>query len=701
MKKILVFWVVMLCYSAVYACADCYSYNFYMFSVISRNEFVEVENTGFLKFWKTYTNGKATQNDVDILNDIDYNDYKKLLAGQTVNNIKSLIIETAVKKNDAEMIDYLNLLGKFLYSSISYDYWDYPSKEEIADSKKTAQEIVSVALNYKGERLKERYALLIMRCFFRQGSYEAAVNFWNSIASDIPDGGCKKAMQGLYAGSLFKTGKVEQAAEIFAQLNDMLSVKYCLKNKRNLSGISKIYASNPNSSCLPFLVQDFVNNAQETIDTTGYEKDNPYYHPIYKREVLDFAAKANAIVDEGKTKCPQLWKTAAAMVHYLVNFQQDAEKEIDQAISLKGTPRMNDNARAIRLLIKANSSQPLDENYVIQELKWLESKFVDDYTDDRHYNEVYERIVYLGLIPRFEREGKTENVLLLYNYLDNRRLKDLDLNSNYYHGEFFCGLLSQTSDKAVKFFEFMKKNTSKTTLQKYFCNYMNYSDEFYNDIIGTIFLREDNMPKAAEYHKLVSAKFVSGLDCAPYMFYRDYSVPVWFNLQVLSYEKECSKVNLTENKRYKFALEINDLKTKYAKSKGEERKKLAYELGVRYYQASRLGRCWFLTDYGWSSWYEGPAFKNEKDFAKIAISYLEESSTSTNTDLQEKSLCGLSYIPIGQMLNCYYDENNDWKYVCDVDKNSRQYLALKRLKNFTKNNKPKYLGKCDMLRYVN
>ena len=66
------------CFSAVaYACDFCISYNYYMFSVINRNEFVAQDNVGFVKFWKSYTNGVATQSDVEKLGTMGYENFKK------------------------------------------------------------------------------------------------------------------------------------------------------------------------------------------------------------------------------------------------------------------------------------------------------------------------------------------------------------------------------------------------------------------------------------------------------------------------------------------------------------------------------------------------------------------------------------------------------------------------------------------------
>ncbi len=56
-----------------------------------------------------------------------------------------------------------------------------------------------------------------------------------------------------------------------------------------------------------------------------------------------------------------------------------------------------------------------------------------------------------------------------------------------------------------------------------------------------------------------------------------------------------SYAHLKENPKWKFCQEMNQLIGQYNVTReGESRKKLAYELATRYYQASCYGDCWFL-----------------------------------------------------------------------------------------------------------
>lgn len=106
------------------------------------------------------------------------------------------------------------------------------------------------------------------------------------------------------------------------------------------------------------------------------------------------------------------------MLHYLYGYQQEAWKESTEAITLDGTQRMKDNARAIRLLVSTRNVQVDSDypQYLVGEFKWLnemakgestrtkgENPKNDDFTNpDVHYVEVKERVAYRALYNRFK-----------------------------------------------------------------------------------------------------------------------------------------------------------------------------------------------------------------------------------------------------------------------------------------------------------
>ena len=110
----------------------------------------------------------------------------------------------------------------------------------------------------------------------------------------------------------------------------MASIKRVIGNYRSLAGIKTIYQQSPNSPSLNYLVQDFVNNVQETLDTKPEDANDTEWFDlidakrIYRKEALKFVNFANTVGNDNKSKYPCLWLSAAAMVNYLLGNHQQA-----------------------------------------------------------------------------------------------------------------------------------------------------------------------------------------------------------------------------------------------------------------------------------------------------------------------------------------------------------------------------------------
>lgn len=225
-------------------------HNYYMFSVIQRDCMDPVYLGEIDNYWKAY----AGQTDVPM------SDFYKWRRDE--------VMAAARKKGDSQMIAYMKQLNRYLdvCNSVSQDVWEYPTKKEIALRKQTLLSVLNAAKAYKGTRLKSMYALLRMRANMMLGYDKVNSDYWTSTASKLTDSPWKEAMRNIYARSLLKEGQRMKACDIYASQGDMISIKWVARKYRNLAGIESIYADNPNAPTLIYLVQDFVNNVQTTID---------------------------------------------------------------------------------------------------------------------------------------------------------------------------------------------------------------------------------------------------------------------------------------------------------------------------------------------------------------------------------------------------------------------------------------------------
>lgn len=183
------------------------------------------------------------------------------------------------------------------------------------------------------------------------GRHQENINFWQQTASQFIETVYKDMMKNIYAGALYKTGREAEAGQMFAEMDDYESLMTIYYKKRSYLAISQHYKQNPNSKVLPFLLQDFVNNAQEAEDakSEGAFGGKLFIRDINLQESWQMQQFCELVIREGKTETPIMWKCAKAWLEYLSGKKQEAIKDIDAAMTLEGTDRMKDNARVIGL----------------------------------------------------------------------------------------------------------------------------------------------------------------------------------------------------------------------------------------------------------------------------------------------------------------------------------------------------------------
>ena len=603
----------------------------------------------------------------------------------------------AKKKGDQQTIAYLRQLNRYLKvcESVAQDAWEYPSKQALAQRRQILTSVLNAAKAYKGTQMKSKYALLRMRASMMLGYDNANASYWTSTASKLIESPWKEAMRNIYARSLLKAGQRMKACDI--------------------------YASNPNAPTLTYLVQDFVNNVQETIDLKPKTKDEQEWlkqigaQSIYQDEAKKFTTFANQVIAEGKTSSPCLWRSATAMLYYLMGDYTQATTNIEQAISLQGTQRMKDNARAIRLLA-LSADHPLTpsfSNYLVKEMEWIDDKILEDRATspvyDNHYTNVKERIVFRNLVPLYFSHGKPEMATALMGMMrkyENEFTPDaakyIDKGYSLY-SDYNCRLDTMNAASTLAYYQFL---TSKTddTFEQYVKSKVYADCDFFHEMIGTKYLREGAFDEAAKYLQNVSQQFIDGQRISFYMAQRSYAIPRWFQRQKAKNEEgflytDYSDVygHVNGNVKLQYCREMSQLLQKYNLSReGTEKEQLAYDLAVRYYQASCYGDCWYLTHYGQSV--ADSARTGEFDFAAQAMKYLKESAKSTHLDLRYKSTYALAFIPIEPWYDIDYDAN--YNAIIRPLPSSAQYQALTALDRFAQEHPQAidhYTSKCDVL----
>lgn len=645
----------MLSFSFGRACREPITYNFYMYSIIEDNEevFNKQRTDQLSKVWSSYVGKSVSSAEVEELTHLD---------PAAMDTSQNVIIATARQRNDKEMMAYLRLLLDYMAQTPAYSNdWYYGTEEEVAASISKMNDIAERAATYKGNRLFDQYALLQMRSLYHARKYSDAIAAWKIKGIKMKENVFKQMAKGFYAGALYRTGQREDACEVYAELGDIHSATWCMKDKRNLGCIKRVYASAPNSRTLQLLVQDFVNNAQETLDIRGLDsfeqelkKGREISNKVYRKEVDGFIAFAEQVVNERKCSTPCMWYSAAALLNFYYGKIAKARTLIDKAMVAEGNSNMKDNARIIRLLISTAEKQR-DENayeaFLIDELNWLNQK-VNYNKEKDDYNMAWRAIIRIyrkHLIPRYEKLGRsfTANLLMIMaedmDYRERYNSVNYDINPLFinYSSNYMTRLRALTPEqlKAIYkyFFSTPHKGLDLWLFNKLDKRYKN--EEIYYDLIGTRYMKEGKFVEALPWLELVSTDFLSAQNISFYMAQRDYNVSCWVDRRQtipsqFYYGGNEEPMKLTRNQKIDFCKDVIALESAVAN------KKATFDDYVRlanlYYQVSYDGACWYLIDYLHAcSWYiddEIHDIKNPKKdpFVEKAYATLQKGVYSTN-----------------------------------------------------------------------
>lgn len=688
------------------------THNAYMFSVFRRERMRSPFAEDMNNWWKAYADDLTSRE----------TEYYRWNA----DTLRAI----ATRKGDKEMLEYMRWLDAYLKVSdgVSMDSWDYPTKEELAARDSTLHAMLAAAQAYKGRRMREQFALLTMRANMLLGRDKANMLYWTATASKLPRGVWRDVCCNIYARAMLNSGLRRAACEIYAEQGDMRSISWCMRGYRNLAGIKKVYADDPDAYTLLYLVQDFVNGLQETFDSyiqgrpdLDWVKDKGA-QPVLTADAEAFVSFADDVLKEKKTSSPCLWQSAAAMVEYLLGDYEEALRRANAAVGMKGSRRMKDNARCIRLLAQATVA-PLGgetSEWMTGEFRWLDGKIEDERGNsqdyDNHYTDVKERIAYRVLAQRYHAAGlhNVENALYgmmeenKFEYLSQLYDKDMHMswpdgyvsNLNYSAwNEYFEMLFQTPADSLASYYTYL--TSAKTDVFEHYVAQQVYSNkDYYNDLIGTRYIAEGRFADALTWLERVPLEYLEKQNISWYMANRAYTVPRWFVRQ-LPNDPETDgpgKASPKENLKVRYCKDMLQLQSEYNLAPvGEQKDIRAYELAVRYYQASYYGDCWFLTHYGKSvldSTHDG-----ELDFARKARELLAECKTSSNLKIQYEALYALAYTDTD--LWCTTEFDDDYNPVTVPLPASSQYKALEALSKFIQEHPEEadeHATNCDVLK---
>ena len=642
------------------------------------------------KYWIDYTGGKADSYDVNALGNVD------LKKWSTSDNE---IVKAIIAKNDYEAELYVKRLIGYLNISdaLAPDAWNYPTAEEKADYFNRLAGIRAQAMGYKGERFKAQYALLVMRTYMAQGLYTDNIDYWNKTASRLPASVYRDMMRGIYANALTNSGRADEARVIYAELGDYQSLRWMLRKKRNLAGIKEEYNRDPNSLMLPYLVEDFVNNAQETLDCDGNKESIEYtgHRAVYNAEVKQFITFAKQVAAKKGSRDAAMWLSAAGLLEHISNRNnKEAIALLEKATTLSGTQEMKDNARRCLILAKACDMHTLNESgaaWLAGELKWLEgSMYTEGYTMS-----ATSRIADDAIVPLLANDRP--RLMAFYSWMASHDIAD-------WSGDYYATLDSVSSTDFDRFFSYINDNGGNELdrmLRTGIAKDPITADRF-NDMMGTKLVREGNFAAAIPYLEKVPLAYLNEQGIARYASRRDFHVERWLKRQIVDYDdgrNDGASPAIKVNQKIQFCKEVLQLQSELKAASGNKACDIAYRLATILFQASYYGDCWYLAESSWS-FYNDPVSPGHYDFAQHAAKLLDRAVKTSDANLRVKAMYARAYMPFDPCMD--YETNyttweGEWKRTRTDGYN---FLALSELAKYRRtagSKAPRYVTRCDIL----
>lgn len=720
MKKLALFFLLSsLAVQSVSACIYERDLHHYMFSVYSYNAYcksLQGHTDQNVRYWSKYTGGKVQ--DADIREQLTN-------AGDTTAASNRLLTYLKGRRDVAgvEYLQKLQLMKKT--AALNSDGWNYPTKQQLEQSKQTWAGLMMWALDklrQKKTGLQSRYVLMAMRGAFYSGQRDKMAEIWTSFGKTVREADLHNQCEGYMASEWMAKGLTEKARAFYIKNGNINDLRATFPQNIGLKDLQTLYQTYPNSVAFPFVIQDYLNSLDADVNPGGWvdtlSADWVQRDSAARKELRAFVTFADGVLRSNGTAAPALWKSAQGYALYLLGNKPQALSCLYLAQKMRANQQMAYNTRSIILLIRAEMDEYNDkfEAYASKELVWLNNTARHEQNNAdlgtfgfrNHYTDVMDRVVLCVMAPRYARMGKISTAAILTNMADeltltqntyNRRtsLVPRDSFSSFnrdYASDLFVLLDTASVEGVTAYYQVLKGGG--TPLEQSLLPFCYVEQQYVAEIIATKLMRQFRFKSAIEYLKLVDDKFVQGMNILPYLAYSP-GEPLWFNAHQLIAKKQKKGAADAKMRFCKLMLKQEDAlqkATSKGKTSGKKFAVLAYNMATAYTQASCLGQCWALTHYSWTSAPDSLALADDP-YLKRAKTLLR---TAFNADASDdnKVRCLYALATLGRPYRCMLKTDPWFSYVNDPDY-SKYMQMLARLAD-TEAFASYGIGRCDEMK---
>lgn len=547
------------------------------------------------------------------LKDIEYVVYKADISfmENISNYVESNSFARWITANNRKDIVDLLIMAKQNEAISSYmtDPWYYRVEDD--DNFQKLDSIVKECYKYRSGQLLGRYALQAMRALCHLRKYDECARYWDSIKKNVSNNVVRKMCELKAAAALNKTGRTDEALNIYAKYGDVASIR-AINNGRIDNELLFVYDHCPNSPYLEGELQKWLLYFSGEYNHTAFtDGRTTWFDEEYMEKLLKVAHKA---VKERKTKHYAMWYYTLAALYDVQGQPKQAKNYLCQGMKYRKSSFLRDSYRILRMWLDAQTL-PCDSSYEAQleaDLRWLvamvernktadfektmmKSKetlghplddyrdysywnFYQDWSNSYYWNDALRRLLLRAVCPKMHRAGKYIREIQLANLAEN-----LLIQVNEYSNEMFL-IMDRLPYRVTR--DYFTRIYYPVDDFDRFLNSKGKTDKnYWYDILATKCLRERRYAKALVYLKQI-----------PVSFQQEMSVYSYMDKDPFSYQMDTYKHDslLTPNYKLHFAEKMveydNTMRSRHDINKMSEAK-IQYALGLR----NSVHNCWFLT----------------------------------------------------------------------------------------------------------
>lgn len=547
----------------------------------SREQNERAEN---IRLWQQLTSTRIPARDIE---EVVYGDnitlyhYYDWDEPETPSNHTNLFVNYIQNTGDYEIIDFLRAAKSLEKRRKERNSpWYYPGKRSYDDNHDFS-DVVEYCKKYNGTRLADRYGLQTVRALFADGNYADCIDYYTAAMDTLPDSNLFKRMARRYvAGCWSRLGNKASADSVFAAAGDIWSITDSVR-------VETMARLNPNAPAL--------------IAYVSYVSDD-------SARMAAMVPVAERLLRQPGTKFKGDWEHALAYFYgEHADNEAEARRHIKRAQNLPfSSDELRDQARLYRMKYDGKNGNMAT---LLPDLQWLASKVGVMGSDNNLWRRYTQNIIMWDWIPSLLKRGDHATAILLSNFAENFTRRDSRVTvSDYYYGWRYPEVsltfpqLRRSSkyfndyDYAGLSFQLMNSLSSSQlitarnnmlgggALYAFLRPYARPDADYYNELIGTIALREENYPRAISYLSSVSETYQRTLNV--------------YKVGCLSrdpFSPDRRKIN-PHNAKLNFARKMRDYKTAMTSAPTADARGLAalmYAMGAY----NSTANCWALKYY--------------------------------------------------------------------------------------------------------